>query len=247
MPLTTSARALALLLLALPAARAASAQAGLRGKVVMEPTEAPVVGAEVLIATVDQKAVTNEKGEFEIASFRPGEHEILIRRIGFSPRKRKLKFRAGETLSIEVLLTPTVTVIESLVVVGKPPLPTSGRFVAFEQRRAGHDGHFMTWADLRLRENMRTHEALRDVGVRTVRDRLGRNVLTSSRLGNRCVGQIWVDGVKLLQIAGPVDIDDFSVETLAGVEYYSGPAQTPPEFNTMGATCGTLVLWTRER
>ncbi|MGE0554015.1 MAG: carboxypeptidase-like regulatory domain-containing protein [Gemmatimonadales bacterium] len=236
-----------LLLLALPAARSASAQAGLRGRVVMEPTEAPVPGAEVVIAAVDQSTVTNAKGEFEIPSFRPGEHEILIRRIGFAPRKRKLKFRAGETLQIEVLLTPTVTVIESLVVVGKPPLPTSGRFVAFERRRAGHDGHFMTWADLRLRDNMRTHEALREVGVRTARDRLGRNVLTSGRLGNRCVGQVWVDGVQLLQAAGPVDIDNYPVQTLAGVEYYSGPAQTPPEFNTVGATCGTLVLWTRER
>jgi len=234
-------------LIGLGLAAPAAGQSGLKGRVVMEPTGEPLAGAEILIAAVGQSATSDANGEFLIESFRPGQHEVVVRRIGFQPRSRKLKFIAGETLLIDVVLTPTAVVIESLLVVGKPLAPRSGRLVGFEQRRQGHEGRFLTWADLRLKEYQRTHEILRDIGVRTVRDRLGRWVLVSGRAAGTCIGQIWVDGVRLSQSAAPLDVDDISIETLAGVEFYRGAAETPPEFNTSGATCGTLVLWTRDR
>ena len=43
--------------------------------------------------------------------------------------------------------------------------------------------------------------------------------------------------------APPPNLDDFSVSTLAGVEYYAGGAALPPQFKSSG--CGTLLLWTR--
>ena len=38
---------------------------------------------------------------------------------------------------------------------------------------------------------------------------------------------------------------DIPVESLSGVEYYAGDAQTPSEFAGEGSVCGTIVFWTK--
>ena len=43
----------------------------------------------------------------------------------------------------------------------------------------------------------------------------------------------------------PPDIDSFLPEHIAAIEYYAGPATTPTEFAGTGASCGTIVIWTR--
>jgi hypothetical protein len=223
------------------------AQSGLKGRVLMDPTETTLEGAEVHIEAIRRSAQTDANGGFYLEDIPAGEHKITVRRIGFTPTQRKLKFLAGQTIDVDFRLTPTVAVIESLVVIGKPPVPISSRLAGFERRRAGGFGRFITWADLRINEYKHTHEILREAGVRTERDRFGRQVLASYRSSN-CVGQVWLDGIQLSQSGGAyVDVNNFPVQTLAGMEYYRGPSETPPEFNTIGSSCGTLVIWTRER
>jgi hypothetical protein len=66
-----------------------------------------------------------------------------------------------------------------------------------------------------------------------------------------CYTQIIVDRVVVYQATDPgvdpPDISEYLTRSLDGVEYYSSPSRTPPEFRTTGAACGTLVLWTRRR
>ena len=38
-----------------------------------------------------------------------------------------------------------------------------------------------------------------------------------------------------------------SVNQIYAIEVYSGPSQTPPEFNRTGSDCGVIVFWTRLR
>lgn len=230
----------------IPAA-ATQAQSGLKGRVLMDPTETTLASAQVTIEAIQRSVETDADGAFYLQEIPAGEHKIIVRRIGFKPTERKLRFLAGQTLEVDFYLTPSVAVIESLVVIGKPPVPVSSRLAGFERRRAAGFGRFITWADLRINEYKHTHEILREAGVRTQRDRFGRQVLASFRSAT-CVGQVWLDGVQLSQSGGAyVDVNNFPVETLAGMEYYRGPSETPPEFNTIGSSCGTLVIWTRER
>ncbi len=43
------------------------------------------------------------------------------------------------------------------------------------------------------------------------------------------------------------DLSKYDAGGLEAVEFYPGPATTPPEFSGDGAVCGTLLLWTRTR
>jgi hypothetical protein len=133
-------------------------------------------------------------------------------------------------------------------VIGKAPVPASPRLYDFERRRVAGPGRYLTWTDLRLKDGWRTADVLRRLGIFTRRDRFGGEVVLSGRRSTTCPARIWLDGVELAQGAGVlVDINSFTVETLAGVEFYSGASETPPEFNVSGSGCGTLVLWTRDR
>ena len=41
------------------------------------------------------------------------------------------------------------------------------------------------------------------------------------------------------------NINSVDPSTLAGVEYYVGPASMPVKYNGTRSTCGLLVLWTK--
>jgi hypothetical protein len=65
-----------------------------------------------------------------------------------------------------------------------------------------------------------------------------------------CYSQVYVDGVRIYAPRDPSPVPDLSrydAASLEGLEYYPGPATTPPEYGGTGATCGTVVLWTRMR
>jgi hypothetical protein len=45
----------------------------------------------------------------------------------------------------------------------------------------------------------------------------------------------------------PIDVNQFQVRNLAGVEYYPDNTTMPAEFARPTRACGALFLWTRER
>jgi hypothetical protein len=73
------------------------------------------------------------------------------------------------------------------------------------------------------------------------------------RPDTRCFAQVFLDGMRIYapgqQSADSrgFSIDEFKVVHLQAIEVYKGPAATPAEFNMTGSSCGTVVLWTRDR
>lgn len=62
-----------------------------------------------------------------------------------------------------------------------------------------------------------------------------------------CYPRVYLDRTLLNseRPAAPVDLSVYGAETLEAVEYFSGPAQTPPEYSTLDSACGVLVLHSR--
>jgi hypothetical protein len=74
-----------------------------------------------------------------------------------------------------------------------------------------------------------------------------RAIVSDPRSPTACWVQIYMDGTRLYAPNGStdaVDINEFLTRNLEAIEFYSG-ANTPPEFGSSWASCGTLVLWTR--
>jgi hypothetical protein len=62
-----------------------------------------------------------------------------------------------------------------------------------------------------------------------------------------CFAAVVRDGVRIYPFEGasPPDLDKIFAEQLLGVELYARPATVPAELRD-AATCGALVLWTRD-
>jgi hypothetical protein len=68
-----------------------------------------------------------------------------------------------------------------------------------------------------------------------------------ARASAPCYAAVVRDGVRMYPFAGanPPDLDKIFAEQLAGIEIYARSATVPAELRDV-ATCGALVLWTRE-
>ena len=67
-----------------------------------------------------------------------------------------------------------------------------------------------------------------------------------------CWVSVFVDGVRIYDRGSnkdtpPPDLTRLHTRDYDGVEFYSGGATVPAEYNTTGGGCGVLLLWTRER
>ena len=131
----------------------------------------------------------------------------------------------------------------------------SGRMREFEERRVAGFGRFLSRAELAKEENRRVAEVLSQIGVRVVRTNGtrafaggGRGPSTRGAMA-ACLSDVYLDGVLVYgsrRGEQPFSVNQLNVMDLGGIEYYSGNSQTPSKFNRSGASCGVLVLWTRD-
>ena len=63
-----------------------------------------------------------------------------------------------------------------------------------------------------------------------------------------CFAHVWLDGVQVyrgLDREPLFNVNGLSPSAIEGIEFYSGSAQTPPEYSGLKSTCGVLVIWTK--
>jgi hypothetical protein len=223
-------------------------QAVMKGKVLMDPSDVPLGDAEVVLEALSRSARTTNDGEFFLGDLPAGRHRVLVRRIGYQPSEYRVTLKDRDTLEITFTLTPLPVVLESLLAAGTPPVPASPRLREFEERRRMGIGRFVTWTELRLREELALAAVLGAEGVRIVAASGHREVAVSPRSGSNCPMQVWLDGV-LIARGGRIglDLSLIPVRSLGGIEIYRSAVETPLEFGLQNSQCGTLVLWTRNR
>ena len=231
--------------------RPLDAQSALIGTVMVAKTERPLADVEVVIASLKLSARTDSIGDFEIQGVPAGKYEVTIRFPGYEPLTALLLFAKSRPVESDFLLTPIGTELAKVNVKAKVSLREAA-LADFESRRHFGLGKFIT-ADVfdsaggRLVSNVLTQKI---PGLLSEGNGSSSRYLATMRMGhdpkNPCYVQVIVNGmVRYLHNRGPeFDINSIVTDQILGVEFYT-VSQTPSRFNTTGAECGTLLVWTK--
>ncbi len=224
---------------------AASAQVVLTGTVRNDSSRAPLAGVEIAIeGPGGSKTTTDGDGAFTLVGLPLGIGSAIIRKVGFRPIRLRTYAFGDDTVTIAVRLKPAVVELEPLEVRASSLPPGMQEFA--ERRFSGH-GTYLDPELLRKSEHRSLSGLLRGVRGVQLRPTAGNRYVAVSSRGN-CPMAVWLDGVEIYRpgVRGsPPDIDMLTVATLGAVEVYRGGADTPAELGGSGASCGTIVLWTR--
>jgi hypothetical protein len=251
--------------------RAQATGSTVTGTVTVLGSERPVSGATATLDDSQRGAVSDSLGRYRIVGVPPGEHLLIVRRIGFESVSARITVPAGD-MTADVDLRPSAPAQLEEVRVEADAQPR-GKLAGMEHRRSIQaGGTFITSAELDsavAAGRSLTFVLARKLSGAQVKlyGRTGGALLSSGRgrMSGRelpladpidpkspraCWAQVYLDGMRIYSTkyggTMPVpDLRDIPVESLSGVEYYAGDAQTPSEFAGEGSVCGTIVFWTK--
>lgn len=214
--------------------------ASLLGEVVTA-TGQPVRGARALIdAATTGEAVANDTGVFMLSRLPAGTQTLVVRAIGYLPKRLSLELKPGATSGVTIVLDQTVRMLDSVRVVARRAMSNAAWQAAFEQRRRmSTGGAFVDEEEIRRRDPVSTADIFRRIrGLAVSSD--GVVTLTRGAVSLTeavCVPLLVLDGM-------PIDttVDVVRPDEIRGIEVYRGPAETPAEY---GGVCGVIVIWTK--
>jgi CarboxypepD_reg-like domain len=230
----------------------------IRGTVVHAGTDEPIEGVEVWL-NGQLATTTGSVGEFVIANVGWGTSLLVVRSIGYASLAMEVRVpNDEEQIELTIVLARAVTTLEPIYV-SADALPYDRRLVEFAERRRSGFGHYAVREEFERYSPMRTTDILRRMpGVIAypnprygisgdTRRMIVQSTRNASRLGGgACPMLYFKDG---MYVGNSMEDLDFmiSVNQVYAIEVYSGPSQTPPEFNRSGSNCGVIAFWTRLR
>ena len=193
----------------------AGAQSFLRGIVRDGRSNAPVAGAEIIIADLQLRARTDQRGRFLLDDISGGRFQVVIRKLGYDSASALIPFSGADSVYREFVLTIHAQPLPEVPVLGASTPLGNAKLAEFESRRRFGIGHFLTAADLDKEQDRRLSDVIQKLpGVLIVHPRGGTGptgggmaaYVASSRgdatiesvsatFGRTCPVAIWLDGV----------------------------------------------------
>lgn len=218
------------------------------------PDKKALADAEVVLGSTE-RTLTDRKGRFEFDPVVAGMHEVLVRKIGFTPVRFNLAVTAGDIWDGTIALERTAQSLPEVVV-----LDSSKALKNFRPRwiddflsryRAGF-GTFLDRVDIENAVETSTARLLMRAAGIMVYPGVGYDELRVNRcapgFGRYRKGIVYVDGMKAEESRTGrfVSFNDFPPQHLAAVEIYKGRNGVPPAFDDPSA-CLVVLLWTGRR
>jgi len=90
----------------------------IKGQIVEEGTDTPLIGANVMILGTDMGAASDQDGKFIIKNVPPGQYTLQVRYIGYKTQKKEVSITANEELKVNFSLKVDVLKLNEIVVTG---------------------------------------------------------------------------------------------------------------------------------
>ncbi len=228
------------LAVALPV-RAQLQNATIGGSLLDKLTRAPVEGARVNILGTNLGASSDSTGRFDIGGVPAGVRVIQVRAIGYAVSSWMVELGEGQRLHQSFELEGRTLTVDSITVTESASDGWRSE-AAFEHRRRGGVGFFLTRADIQQRRAASLSDLIRVVpGVIT--SCRNRNCLVLMTQATRpCSPEYFLDGYPATFATGP----SFPIQQVRGVEIYKSRFDVPAEFQRPNLSCGVIAIWTIE-
>jgi hypothetical protein len=204
-------------------------------------------GAAVTIDHTIEAGNTDAAGIVRIPDLEDGGHIIEVVARGYQAYFDNFTTGANVPQPIQLALLP-VLASDTAKAKGQK---TDLTFAGFNARRAKAQGKFFTRAQLDQASGRPLANLLKtDAGAFIVsgpHDESQLAMRSTARASSPCYTAVVRDRVRIYPFSGanPPDLDKIFAEQLAGIELYARAATVPTELHD-AATCGALVLWTRD-
>jgi hypothetical protein len=203
-------------------------------------------GATVTIDHTIEAGTTDSAGIVRIPDLEDGGHIIEVVARGYQAYFDNFNTGANVRQPIQLELLP-IPASDTAKAKGEK---TDLTFAGFDTRRAKGQGRFFTRAQLDQASGRPLANLLKiDAGAFIAPGPHGESQLAmrSASASSPCYAAVIRDGVRIYPFAGasPPNLDKIFAEQLSGVELYARAATVPAELRD-AATCGALVLWTRD-
>jgi hypothetical protein len=220
--------------------------------VVSDTNLVPLHAAFVSILGTAVRVGTGPNGRFRITRLPAGEYLLVVKRVGYRPVSSVVDVAASDTLRVAYTLAdvPQAATTLGAVVVTEPS--NSERLGGFDSRRKLGVGEFLTLEQINKANTVYTTELMRkfpSVNVSPSHTSVITEYypLSAREGGNPSVGacpmQVYLDQVPL---PTPFNLDLLPTpKDLYGIEVYSGPSTTPPQFSGPNRGCGVILVWTK--
>lgn len=248
--------AVVLLMCAFP--NVAESQGSVAGRVLSDSTRAPIAGAELIIAGTSRSTVTDSSGRFVLREVPAGRRFLVARALGFRPDTSQVELFDDESLSREIFLKRRITTLGEVSVRDSAPALVPAKLRDFnERRRASVGGQFLDSTVIVKWENRRTGDLFSTLSGVDVKRGGSAAFLSGSRAppsiragvsSSRpppCFMDIYLDGAPVALGNRAFDVNSLGLNHVAAIEVYSGPANTPAQYNRTSNGCGVVLIWTK--
>ncbi|MDQ2668179.1 MAG: hypothetical protein M3Z05_19585 [Gemmatimonadota bacterium] len=204
-------------------------------------------GAAVTIDHTIEAGNTDAAGIVRVPDLLDGGHIIEVVARGYQAYFDNFNSGANTRQPIQLELLP-IPASDTATVKGQK---TAMRVAGFDARRKKGQGRFFSRAQLDSASGRPLANLLKmDAGAFIVPGPHGESQLgmrSRSSASSPCYAAVVRDGIRIYPFAGasPPDLDKIFAEQLIGIELYARSATVPTELRD-AATCGALVLWTRD-
>ena len=240
--------------------RAYAQNATFAGTVLIDPSEKPLANAEIIFTALNRSVRSDSAGNFVFTALPAGKHSVTVRMLGYESLTTDITVGTSGKVEADLMLKASTQQLATVSVIDVAAGPYASRLVEFDARRKSGAGRFIT-GDVFTKADGRPMSAIitqRMSGVKMMQVN-GQKYLVNSRPGERrlggggsggaCYTQVVVNGIIRYNGSQPLfDIDQLDAKDVIGFEYHNA-ATTPTQYNaTMGsggASCGTVIIWTK--